>query len=504
MLTEPLPAHIRALLDKAAYSHATDDIRLIQTHISWVILTGPYAYKLKKPQSFGFLDFSTLERRKHFCGMELELNRRLAPDLYLDVLPVCRHDDTYMFGDDGDVVDYCIKMRQFEQSALLFEHIRHDDFDPACMDILAANLADFYASHPCQGDPGSAGSADLLLQHMIDNLQAGQVLGNAEITSTVQELEAIARHEIEQLRAAIEQRRQNGFVRQCHGDLHLNNIALIDGKPTVFDCIEFNDDYRIIDIMNDIAFLCMDCDAHARPDLGFRFLSRYLEHGGDYAGLKLFHLYASYRASVRAKVACLRAQEAGLSQEARLQKIAEAKRYFQLAVTYGQAKTPCLFAIGGLSGSGKSHMSLLGCGPERAIIIRSDATRKRLAGEKPCLSRYGKAMTELTYAAMFTAARQILDAGLSVILDATFLNIDHRNRFRDLARQTRTPTRFLWLELPEQQLRQRVAGRSDQGQDISDANLDVLEKQWAEYQRPNEPGIEFLTDSECWPDKPVE
>ncbi|HKI60854.1 MAG TPA: AAA family ATPase [Mariprofundaceae bacterium] len=495
-----LPDHVRALLHAAIFPHDTDNITLIETHISWVILTGPYAYKLKKPHDLGFLNFSTLKLRKRFCEMELRLNRRLAPDMYLEVLPIRKHGPTFILGGEADeIIDYCVKMRQFDQSALLNEQIQRPDFDPSCMDELAACIAAFHASFPASGDSCHAGSPEILLQHIIDNLNIGRALPWPDEQKIIRQLEQMSRQAILDLSPELRHRQEAGHIRECHGDLHLKNIALIDGRPIVFDCIEFNDDYRIIDVMSDVAFLFMDCDARQRPELGFRFLSRYLEHCCDYDGLRLLSLYASYRAGVRGKVSCLLAQEPGLNTSDRQQQLSDAQDYFRLALAYNTEKTPSLFAVGGLSGSGKSHLALKGCGPERAIIIRSDANRKRLALNHPDLPLYGKAMNDLTYKALFDAAAQVIAAGYSVILDATFLNMEFRQKVREFAKKNRTPARFFWLDIPENELRRRLAARQQLGHDISDADLEVLDMQLMHYNRPTEAGMEFLSSSDDWP-----
>ncbi len=501
MSREGLPPLIRAMLEADFYPHPVTEIELIQTHISWVVLTGPCAYKLKKPHDFGFLDFSTLERREHFCHLELQLNRRLAPELYLDVLPLCRQSDGYAFGEEGEVVDYCVKMRQFGRTALMSDRIRDPDFDPGCIDTLAADIAAFHGRPPCPETLHAFGSPEQLLRHVLDNLEAGRALKETGIATLTGQLEKHSRQAIARLKPLIEERRKHGFVRECHGDLHMKNIALIDGRPVAFDCIEFSDEYRIIDTMNDIAFLSMDCDARDRPDLGFRFLSRYLEHSGDYAGLRLMNLYTSYRAGVRGKVASLLARDPAMDECEKKAQIDEARRYFLLASNYWQTQPPRLFAIGGLSGSGKSHLALQGCGPERAVIISSDATRKRLAEQHPDLALYGQTMTDMTYAAMFDAARICLAAGFPVILDATFLDPGQRNACRALGEQADVETVFFWLDMPEEELKRRIIRRA--GRDISDADLQVLDMQRRRYRKPDETDLCFLDDSGRWPPVPA-
>ena len=492
-----LPPHLRAFLDADLYPHPAADIEMLQTHISWVFLAGEYAYKVKKPVDFGFLDFSTLEARKHFCQRELELNRRLAPELYLDVLTVTSEEGRLRLNKPGEIIDYCLRMRRFDQADLFDRRLAEGRFEPRWMDDLASQVARFHESaEVCRN--GEAGTPGQLIDHIEANLKVAKAHPSAIGRQTLAALESFAKSEFGRCRELLERRQQQGFIRDCHGDLHMRNITLVDGAPRIFDCIEFNDEYRRIDTLNDAAFLLMDCDAHGRPDLGLRFLSRYLEQTGDYAGLDLLNLYLFYRAGVRGKVACMLADELedGAEKEAQL---IEAKRYFELAESYTRSNKPKLFAVGGLSGSGKSRLALLGCGVERAVIIRTDATRKRIAPNYPDLELYGKPMHEITYAAMFAAGRQCLENGWSVILDATFLHPDSRRQAKELADACGLELNFYWLDVEADTLRQRVIGRKKKGIDISDADLSVLEMQLSHYERPAEPYIRFLPSAESWP-----
>ena len=490
------------MLEPSFYDHPTAGIRLIQTHISWVILTGSYAYKVKKPVDFGFLDFSSLDKRHAMCLKELVLNRRLAPELYLDVLPIFASARGYRLGgkgDDAGAVEYCLKMTQFDPEALFAREIDHPRFNPAWMDTLASQIADFHNSAEVVHASGF-GDAATLHRYISENLHASTELaahcGPPDLTP---ELDRHASRMLQNREPQIRQRQKDGFIRACHGDLHLGNIALVHGEPRVFDCIEFNDELRLIDTMSDAAFLAMDCDARGHPELGMRFLSRYLEHTGDYQGLALLRLYQLYRAGVRGKVAFLLSKDTGMPEDEAGTKIQEARRYFDLAVSYGMpAGRPALYAVGGLSGSGKSHLALIGSAAERALVIRSDATRKRL-GTGSAASLYTPQMTEATYAAMIAGADAALAAGYPVILDATFLARTHRDQVRGLAQKHGIPPHLLWLDLPPAVLRQRIRQRSTTGSDVSDADLAVLESQLARYQRPDEPEIRFLTASDRWP-----
>jgi len=491
-----IPPHIQSFHQAEAYPYPVDNIEMIQTHASWVFLSGDFAYKFKKPVDFGFMDFSSLAKRKYYCEQELKLNRRLAPDLYLDVLPVYQHGHVYDFRAPGKIVDYCLKMYRFRQSGLLDQQLLKDEFDPQWMDLLAEDVACFHHQADINSD-AAFDHASLLINHIQDNLAIAGEHPLATESADMQTLTAFMNAELTTQQPLLKQRQVELHIRHCHGDLHFRNITLIDGRPTLFDCIEFNDAYRIIDTMNDVAFLVMDCDAHSRPDLGMRFLSRYLEHSGDYEGLALLPLYLFYRASVRGKVACILADE--LPTEQQQSQWHEARKYFKLATTYTKPAEPVLFAIGGLSGSGKSHLALLGCGPQRAVIIRSDATRKRIASGYPDLEQYCRDMHIHTYNAMFDAARIALTAGFSVILDATFLHPDSRSQARALAKECGVLLHFYWLDIDPETLQNNIHHRQQTGRDISDADLDVLRHQLADYRRPQENDIRFLTSSDTFP-----
>jgi len=498
-MTATLPPHVRAFLKSDFYSHPTSDINMIQTHISWVFLSGDYAYKLKKPVNFGFLDFSTLAARKYYCEQELRLNRRLSPEIYLTVLPVYQHGSIFSLKAPGMPVDYCLQMIRFKQADLLEQRMQAGTFDAYWLDILAHDIAVFhYAQDSIQMD--RIDYCQLLTEHIRTNLDiAATHIPTALAYPVWLQLGSYAGAALASLTPLIADRQAQGYVRRCHGDLHLRNITLIEGCPRVFDCIEFNDEFATIDTMSDIAFLIMDCDAHEHSDLGMRFLSRYLEHTNDYAGLALLQLYLFYRAGVRGKVACLLADELDDGKQ-RQQTLLEARHYFELAAGYCLPASPRLFAIGGLSGSGKSHLALLACGVEHAVIIRSDATRKRIAPDFPELERYGMDMNRHVYHAMLEAGRVALTAGFSVILDAAFLRPEERTQVSKLADDCHAPLSFFWLNIDRDTLRQRINCRQQTGTDISDADVSVLELQLATYQHPTEAWIRHLSSSDAWPD----
>ena len=505
---QSLPAHVRAFTNPEFYPHPASNITMLQTHISWVFLAGSFAYKIKKPLNLGFLDFTTPAKRLQTCGDELTLNRRLAPEIYLQVLPLFQHGDVYILGSElkhhQDAIDYCLKMVRFDQRDLFDARLMEARFDSAWMDRLAETIADFHLHAESSPYIQAFGEPRFLYNHIEANLTIAKNCLQQDLSpSLLSGLKQKSKTWLDRFQTIIEQR-QGQFVKNCHGDLHLKNITLFNNRPTPFDCIEFSDEFRMIDTMNDAAFLVMDCDSRNRSDLGYRFLSRYLEQCGDYDGLKLLPLYLSYRAGVRGKVACLLegelADDSSVDQTQQQETHDSVQHYFSLADQYlTSGQQPELFIIGGLSGSGKSHLALLALQYISAVIIRSDATRKRIARDHPDLPLYSNRMHKLTYQAMFDAAEKALEAGFSAILDATFLYPASRERAAGLGSAQKVPWHFYWLDIDSETLRARVGRREEDGRDISDAGLKVLESQLATHKRPTEPYIEFISDSDHWP-----
>src|SRR6266516_4567782 len=276
----------------ARFGPDCEQVTVLETHISYVLLTGRYAYKLKKAVDFGFLDFTTLAARRHFCEEELRLNRRLAPALYLDVVPITGSVDAPIVGGDGIAIEYAVKMGEFPQDALASGLLTRGELVPADIDALAAMVAAFHGAIEVAAAGAGFGAPEGILQRAQDNCSALLPL-----------LDDPAERAHAARRGAFLRRVEEGFVRECHGDLHLGNIARIDGELTIFDCIEFNPALRWIDVMSEVAFTVMDLEDRGRADLSHRFLNAYLERTGDYSGLAVLRFYLVYRALVRAKIA---------------------------------------------------------------------------------------------------------------------------------------------------------------------------------------------------------
>ncbi len=478
---------IHALAVPGRFPHPVNDIQVIETHVSWIVLTGPYAYKIKKAVNLGFLDYSALERRHLFCREELRLNGRTAPDIYLEAVPISGTATDPLVGDDSAPIEYAVKMRQFDQSALLGALLARGAVDEGVFDGLAREIALFHGSIDRVPLEAVYGTPASVLHPVSENfVQIRQFLGESAPLARLEALERWSAAHFEFLTPVFEWRKREGFIRECHGDLHLNNIAMVEGHPTPFDGIEFNPNLRYIDTASEIAFLTMDLDDRGHHALGQRFLNRYLEYTGDFEGLRLLRFYQAYRAMVRAKVAAIR-----LSQPLRGAERAEAERdvagYLSLAERYTAETAPALVVMHGLSGSGKSMLAARLSGASEAVRLRSDVERKRLYGLGPDEASdsalgsgiYSAEAGQRTYARLATLAEIVTGAGLPVIIDATTLKREQRETFRTLARRLRVPCALVHCAASEKELRDRVTGRRVRGGDASEATVAVLESQLA-------------------------
>jgi aminoglycoside phosphotransferase family enzyme/predicted kinase len=479
------PTLIRALLEPARYDHPVSTVELIETHISWVLLTGSFAYKIKKPVNFGFLDFSTLEKRRFYCEEELRLNRRFAPQLYLDVTSIGGTPQHPVLNGDGAAIEYAVKMRQFPQKALLDHLLESGQLGPAEVDEIAREVAHFHAMIATTRAPEEFGTPAAIQQPILENFAQifERVKGRPE-EKILAALEDWSKAEFTRLHEDFTARRTQGYIRECHGDLHLGNMAWIDGAATLFDSIEFNPNLRWIDVMSDAAFVIMDLHDRERSDLAQRFLNSYLEHTGDFSGLCVLNYYLVYRAMVRAKVACIRGcqQEPNEQQQLAWE---EARSYLALASRFTQASRPWLVITHGYSGSGKTTATQTLLEHSNAIRVRSDVERKRLFGLAPQdrsqsglkTGIYSPDAHRQAYLHLEQLARETLQAGCPVIVDAAFLKLAERQAFHALADTLQIPFVILHLQADETTLRQRITGRQESGKDASEANLQVLELQ---------------------------
>jgi aminoglycoside phosphotransferase family enzyme/predicted kinase len=479
---------LAALRRAACYPHAVRDVRIIETHISWVLLTGTWAYKIKKPVNLGFLDFTTLESRRHFCEEELRLNRRLAPQIYEAVVEIRGTREHPLVAGRGPLLEYAVKMREFPQDALASTLLSRGQLTPHHVDQLAQTIAEFHARAECAEDTSPWGAPDAVLRRAIENFeQLRPCLAAAPDRSALQSLRDWTEREYAKRKDAFAARRREGWVRQCHGDLHLRNIAVLDGRPVAFDCIEFDDQLRWIDVMSEVAFVAMDFEDRGRRDFAWRFLNAYLEATGDYAGVDVLRFYLVYRALVRAKVHALRARQPGIEPDERQRLDRIVQQYLELAARFTECGNAVLIITHGVSGSGKTSATQSLLGRAGAVRVRSDIERKRLHG-LPALARsdssagagiYTKEATAATYERLRLLSRAIVEAGYPAIADAAFLKRGERDAFRALAATLRVPFLILAFDAPQATLRERMARRLGSGTDASEADLAVLERQLA-------------------------
>ncbi len=474
---------ISTMLRPDAYNHPVREIVLIETHISWVLLTGDFAYKIKKPVDFDFLDFSTLEKRRLCCEQEVSLNRRLAPDIYLEVVSIAGSENKPLISGSGEIFEYAVKMVQFSQSSQLDNMLLADELGLDHMDAIAQMVAKFHQSIQLADDETEYGNTDSVQRAVIGNfIQINEHLDTDAYKDILSSLRQLSESEFIKLKSVFEHRKSNGFIRECHGDMHLRNMVWLDNGPTAFDCIEFNVNLRWIDVISEVSFLVMDLQARRHHNLANRFLNGYLESTGDYMGLSVMPFYLCYRALVRAKVDVLRLEQKGLTQKERDQSLVEFESYLALAKSYTQKVLPKLIIMRGVSASGKSTISQHLVDVLGVIRIRSDVERKRLFDIKPeTISSneidsgiYAKQATQKTYEKLCQLASIIIRAGYSVVVDASFLKYEQREDFNMLAGRLSVPFIIVEVKAPSGVLRQRITGRK---YGISDAGLDVLEHQ---------------------------
>ena len=461
-------------------AHEGAPVRMIETHVSWVLLAGPLAYKLKKPVRLGFVDFTTLAERRRCCAEELRLNRRFAPDVYLDVVEVRQGLRGPSFGADGEVVDVAVRMRRFADGALWSERLAAGSLGPAQIDAFARRLAATHRAAPVAAAEAGFGAPALrarVVEGLVVAIEAWQ-LGRRALVPEWPALRIWLREEVTRLDRHWNERLRASAVRECHGDLHLANVVQRGDEAFAFDALEFAAELRWIDPLDDLAFLVTDLLANGRRDLGFRLLNAYLEESGDYEGIPALRFFLVGRALVRAEVAALRSAGGDDAADA------AALGYLRLAGALARGADARLAITCGLPGSGKTFVSQALAETVGAVRVRSDVERKRLFGIAALASSrdrvaggiYGAAATELTYARLLAVARLILGAGWPTLVDAAFLRRAERDRFRQLAATLAAPFAILHCSAEMALLRERIAARRDRGDDASEADLDVLER----------------------------
>lgn len=505
-----------------SYPHPVDVITTIETHISVVFLTGPYAYKLKKPVDFGFLNFSTLSQRKKFCDLELQLNQRYAPQLYLDVMAVCLNHNNQITlqpsksliersstDKESLLIDYLVKMNQFDPNQVLGKRLQSESLNSQQIESLAFQIADFHqTAEKIQPNTeleeqhrSELGEPKTILQPMTDNFPILYSQFSAKRQPELESLEHWTLDQYQQLMPLIRSRKTEGYVRACHGDLHIDNITLIDDVPMLFDGIEFNEAFRWIDVISDLAFLLIDLDYRKKSTLKRKVLSLYLSRTGDYNALKLLPFYQVYRTLVRAKITTLRACQLPDKSLEQTQMMSTAMDYIDLASTYTQVnKSPKLILLQGVSGSGKSHLAEQLLTQIDGLILSSDRVRKRLYGIEPLhrisesekSTLYSPEMNQRVYMELLNQAKQLLKLGINVIVDATFLQRQHRDRFYTMSQslsqskslEISVSCHLIYIKIQKELANFAIQSRQQQNNNPSDAAPSVMLKQIKSIESP--------------------
>lgn len=478
---------IHSLQNRSLFDHSVSEFEILETHISWILLTGEYAYKIKKPVNFEFVDFSSLEKRCFCCYEELRLNRRLAADLYIDVCPITGSEEAPSIGGPGPVIEYMVKMRQFDQRNLLSNLIRQKAIADHHIHSLAGRVAEFHQRIEFAGSESGYGTPEQIYRWVEQNFE--QIRPLLPSRSQLDRLQSWTEHRFSRIEDLFWQRKHGAHIRECHGDLHLGNIALIDDELTIFDGIEFNPELRWIDSISEIAFLLMDLYDKNQLPMANLFLDRYLAVTGDYDGLGVLPFYLVYRALVRAKISLLSAGQT-VTQHPTHSVSADYQGYLDLAMRFTRRKPAVLYITHGLAGSGKSTLAGKMARQHGVIRIRSDVERKRIfglsaaqrTGSGPQSGIYCADATRYTYNHLNKHAEKVLKAGYSVVIDAGFLQQWQRRMFQKLARELDVEFAILDLRAPVQELRQRITDRWEKNNDPSEATLEILELQLSKQQ----------------------
>ncbi|MEB3358491.1 MAG: AAA family ATPase [Synechococcales bacterium] len=491
-----LPSVIQQMLQPDFYPHPVQaSIQLIQTHISYILLTGDYAYKVKKPLNFGFLDYSTLEQRQHFCQEELRLNQRGAPEIYLEVLPITQSGSTYRLEGSGSAVEYTVKMRQFPQEAILSQMFDRGELSAELLERLAKVIADFHLRSPTNPEILSYGQPQRVREAFDENYeQTLAYIGGPQTQVQFDETRAYTDRFFAEKAALFEARIQQNWIRECHGDLHLNNICLWHDELMLFDCIEFNKPFRFVDVMFDIAYIVMDLEVGQRRDLSTRFLNTYVEQTGDWDGLAILPIYVSRQTYVRAKVTSFLLNDPAISAVEKEKAHKRAALYYHLAWQYTQRQQGQVILISGLSGAGKSTTARHLAAQIGAIHIRSDAVRKHLAGiplvQRGDDSLYTPEMTEKTYHRLQELGIKLAAEGYSVILDAKYDRPQRRVAVQAQAEAHGLPYHVLYCDAPADVRRSRLQFRTG---DVADATADLVASQYFEpFTADEQPHVQRL------------
>lgn len=501
---QTLPPYVAGLLRPEAYQHAADDMTLHETHLSWVILAGAYAYKIRKPVNLGFVDFSTLEQRQVDCDNEVRLNRRLAPDVYLGVVQVTESNGAYQIGGDGRPVEPVVQMRRLPESGMLTALLARGEADQKLLARIARRLARFHASAATGEGVDQFGSLETIRANWAENfVQMDPFVGRTLPSYAQERIVSFVNVFMRDDADLFERRIAAGRIRDGHGDLHRASICVEDGRLQLFDCIEFAPRFRCADVAAEVAFLAMDLEHTGRADLAQAFIDAYMRASGDTELVQLLDFYCCYRAYVRGKVLSLRLDEPGLNRKDSARVTQEARAYFDLAWSHaGGISRRTLLLVMGLPASGKTSLAAALAARLGLVHLSSDVVRKELAGLRSAdRSRdafgqglYQQDMTQRTYAALADRARRWLRRDRSVVLDATYGRPEHRAAVQRVADRADARLVVLVCRAGDSVLKRRLVDREAAGSGASDARLELWPELRAAFVEPQElPAITIST-----------
>jgi len=470
------------LLNANSYPHRPKSVRLIQTHASFVFIVPPFVYKVKKAVDFGFLNFSTLDKRRHFCAREVELNSRLCPTMYLGVVPISITEHGYRFGEGERVVEYAVKMRKLSERHFLDKILRRRVLEPDKLDRIVGTLTEFYLRQHPNPKITEWGQVDRLKISTDENFrQTEEFVGRTLSAEAFETLKFFTDEFYTHGQQLFEWRVNQDWIRDCHGDLHLEHIHITPKALNIYDCIEFDDRFRYIDVANDAAFLAMDLDYEHQPALGQRFIAAIASTLNDSGIHQVIDFYKCYRAYVRGKVESLHSIAHAAADSERSASAARARRYFRLALQYAVAGSrPLVLAVRGRIGSGKTTLARALDGELGWEVISSDRVRKEMAGfplfersSEAARSRlYSAAMTAKTYAKLLAEADERVRSGCSVILDATFARREQRQQLIEHFEHTGAALWLVETQADDAAIKERLRAREAKPDEISDARLE--------------------------------
>ncbi len=504
-----LPALVQALLASEAYPHHPSEIELVQTQMSFIFLTGDYVYKVKKAVNLGYLDYTTLERRKYFCHQEVILNRRLCPDVYLDVVAISRENGKFFIEGRGKAIEYAVKMRQLPQQRMMDNLLRDNQVTKEMIATVAQRVEEFHRKAETNKEISSFGDLSIVVTNTEENFtQTEKYIGVSIPGEKYDAIKSYTQDFINNNVSLFGQRIKKGKIRDCHGDLHAAHVCFTDGI-CIFDCIEFNDRFRYGDVASDIAFLAMDLDYHGRPDLSQHFVKSYEKFSGDRETGQLINFYKCYRAYVRGKVENFKLDDPHIPKEEKEEALSKATKCFDLAYSYIKGKKPTLFITTGLIGSGKTALAQTLSRRMALAVISSDDVRKGLANIPSSEHRfeefdsgiYAPAFSRKTYDEMLHQAKQILKAGQSVIIDASFRKATERNKAMKLAQEMGNDFKAIECVCDEETIKKRLSHRFE-AESISDGRLEIFPQMKEDFEPVSEVAPENHIVIDC--SKPVE